>query len=272
MIKQVFIIIFLFILFVYPTEIYAAIVINEIMPHPENGPDWIELYNSEKNNEDLSGWTISDSSSVLITFPDGTKFSTTSAFLKIDKSNRLNNNGDTVILADKSGQKVDEKMYTADPGINLTLGRYPDGSPNWGVLDFATPQSDNTHFRIIQASPTPYISPTHKAIMTATRAVSITQQIIPTSTPEPANTPLLTSFESHKQFIQNTTTTPESVKGSTESGLILGTEELVSSNGSSLASRNYSFNIIYYMLGGGVLCIGIAVVKSIKEIGMKKTI
>ena len=51
-----------------PPLIYAAgtIVINEIMPAPASGNEWVELYNPGTTPIDISGWKIDDSIRVAV--------------------------------------------------------------------------------------------------------------------------------------------------------------------------------------------------------------
>ncbi len=36
----------------------ASVVINEIMPHPASGNDWVELYNPGTTTVDLTNWAL----------------------------------------------------------------------------------------------------------------------------------------------------------------------------------------------------------------------
>lgn len=52
----------------------ARMRINELFSKPEDGDDWVELYNAGTAEADLSGWHLSDqlSGEDQYTFPDGT--------------------------------------------------------------------------------------------------------------------------------------------------------------------------------------------------------
>lgn len=85
----------------YPDGIF----INEIMASPE-GPDeeneWIELYNSNNFETDLSGWKIQDSTGAQTTYiiPKNTKIAENGflVFKRINTKITLNNDGDGLAL------------------------------------------------------------------------------------------------------------------------------------------------------------------------------
>lgn len=161
----------------------ASVVINEILPHPSSGDDWIELFNTEAFEVDISGWIIEDSTSKIKTTPEETKFTTMSAYLQIFVSNRLNNSGDTLKLKNKEGVSVDEKSYNKDPGVDISLGRFPDGSNSWGVLTASSPNSANSNY-----------SPTT------------------TNAPEPTEKPTVTSKSGSKEQVNTVTNSTPATK------------------------------------------------------------
>lgn len=95
----------------------SAIKINEIEMNPEDGRDgkeWIELYNDENEDIDLSGWEVWEgivnklvNPKRILTIPDETTLQTGEYFI-IEFSNKLNNDGDYVLLKDSSGNEIDE--------------------------------------------------------------------------------------------------------------------------------------------------------------------
>ena len=68
----------LLILWLLPQFVSAQIVINEIMynPRAQQGDDWnqewIELFNTTDQEQDVGGWTFSDASGTTFTLPGGT--------------------------------------------------------------------------------------------------------------------------------------------------------------------------------------------------------
>jgi len=99
---------------VYPSNIF----INEILPSPE-GPDaeeeWIEIFNKNDFEVDLSDWEIKDAVGRTKTyvFPKGTKISV-KGFLVLKRpitKITLNNNGDGVLFIQPDGKIIDEVSY-----------------------------------------------------------------------------------------------------------------------------------------------------------------
>lgn len=252
----------LFILFfiISPAQIYASVVVNEIMPHPSLGVDWIELYSTESQEVDLSGWKIEDSTGILETFSEGTKIGSSSAFMQISKSNRLNNGGDTVRIKDKLGTVIDEKSYTEDPGIGITIGRYPDGTGNWGVLINASPNGSNSNL-----APTATLAPSSTPTLTPTPKLSNTPVPSATSKPQNSATPTgkISSSITSEPTINSGVQSTDIVNLSPIEGLkevnVLGESKETDSNKTSLP-------LLIVLLGGGVVCIAFAVFLSFKQI------
>lgn len=172
----------------------SSIVLNEIMPHPSPGNDWVELYNPTADSIDLTRWTLTDSTSTMKTLSGSI---TANGFITFDLSNRLNNSGDSIYLKDSTGNEIDNYSYNSDPGLNQSIGRSPDGN-NWTILTSSSKGSTNgepaptptstptpTPTPIPAPSKTPAPSPTPKK--TANPTQSTTQS--PTSTPHSTPTP-----------------------------------------------------------------------------------
>jgi hypothetical protein len=142
-----------------PSSRRSALVFSEIMYHPTNRPDgrnleFVELYNSNPWDEDLSGWRLTGEWD--FTFPHGTSiaglgflvvastpadlqavYGTTNALGGF--TNRLNNGGGTLRLRKKSGGVVLDLDYSDQPpwpvaadgaGHSLVLAR-----PSYGESD-----------------------------------------------------------------------------------------------------------------------------------------
>jgi hypothetical protein len=108
--KKYFIAIILFLIIL---ETISSIRINEIEINPVDGKlgkEWVEIYNDENEDIDISGWSIYDgmaSEKKRYTFPDGTVLEKED-YLTVDfNSMVLNNGGDFVILKDKNGEEID---------------------------------------------------------------------------------------------------------------------------------------------------------------------
>jgi len=108
---------------------FAAPVINEVMPKPvgisEADGEWVEIHNKGTESTDVSGWTLSDASSVRYTFAPTTTLAAGQYFVVCsDKTvntevacddqwsggNILNNTGDTLTLSDAT-TTVDSFTY-----------------------------------------------------------------------------------------------------------------------------------------------------------------
>lgn len=100
-----------------PTQNYSSnILLNEILPYPSNGPEWVELYN-QGGETDLSGWQIDDTQdgSAPIFIPRGTKIQNQSYLVFKLNKNIFNNDGDTVRLLWPTGQVLHQVSYQKAP-------------------------------------------------------------------------------------------------------------------------------------------------------------
>jgi len=105
-----------------PTASTSDVFINEILPSPE-GPDaeeeWIEIFNNNDFEVDLSDWEIKDiaGKTKVYTFPENTKIAIKEFFvLKRPVSKiTLNNDGDGVNFVRPDGKIVDEISYDRAP-------------------------------------------------------------------------------------------------------------------------------------------------------------
>lgn len=103
---------------IYP----SGIVINEILPSPE-GPDekeeWIEIFNQNDFEVNLSGWQILDAIGATKTyaFPEETKISPQgfSVLSRPTAKITLNNDGDGLNLIQPDGKTIDAVNYEKAP-------------------------------------------------------------------------------------------------------------------------------------------------------------
>jgi hypothetical protein len=189
MCKKACLIFFLFFLYFYPQKVFAeSIVINEIFVHPTSGGDeWIEIYNP--TSTDLTTYFIDDdtnfandigsSKKQLINITNGTYA------VFILSSSMFNNSGDFVVLFDTNGNIVDQYEYTADPGVDVSIGRTPNENGALQVLESQTQGSANSGvFPTATATPTkiptPTKTPTPTKIPTPTKTPTVTKYISPT--------------------------------------------------------------------------------------------
>lgn len=119
---------------VYPSGVY----INEILPNPKGSDEtdeWIELYNSNAFDVDLSGWQLQDRAGTIKThsIPSVTMILANGflIFGRPDTKIMLNNEGDGVSLLAPSGKVANSVSF-----VNAPLGQSYNRSSNnwvWGV-------------------------------------------------------------------------------------------------------------------------------------------
>lgn len=100
-------------LYLSPKKIQAKVIINEVLPYPEDGVEAIELIYAAEDSDviekEITAWTIWDRLGTIHTF-DETAIKQ-DEFLVITFFNKLRNSGDSVILKDEQGFTVDEFHY-----------------------------------------------------------------------------------------------------------------------------------------------------------------
>ena len=144
---------------VIPEETYpAGVVFNEILPSPEGSDtteEWIEIYNQNGFEIDLSDWKIEDTTgkTTPYLFPAGTKIPQ-NGFLVLKRPETkitLNNDGDGLNLFSPSKEKKDAVSYEKAPlgqSYNLT-------SKGWTWSSKLTPGALN----IISTKETKQVTP-----------------------------------------------------------------------------------------------------------------
>jgi len=130
-----------------PGPFPSGVFINEILPSP-TGPDeteeWIEIYNSNNSEVDISGWQIQDAKGKIksYSFPAGTKISP-QGFLVLSRPTTkvtLNNDGDGLNLIQPDGKIIDTVSFEKAPQ-GQSYNKTGDG---WIWSDNLTPGSVNT--------------------------------------------------------------------------------------------------------------------------------
>lgn len=122
----------------------ASVVINEMeLNPPENGVDWIEIFNPGNESVDISGWTaeITDGSWVgkLPAVPAGTILPAGGFYVFNGQSSWNHNDGGYATLYSASGEEMDRTAKRQDSMNNdFTYGRHPDGydtntDGDWGL-------------------------------------------------------------------------------------------------------------------------------------------
>lgn len=173
---------FLFFFFFFISKnINAEIRINEIYPAPLTGEsEWIELYNNENVELNLSDYLLKDLANNLITLsgtiePFGYHIATSSSI--------LNNSGDTIYVL-KNGIEIDTVQYGSTT-FDYSFSRCPDGIDPFSKTTVITKNLSNNSICEPTFTPTetPTPSPSPTPILTDTPTAT------PTSTPLPSNTP-----------------------------------------------------------------------------------
>jgi len=160
----------------------SAQVINEFLPHPSVGnPEWVEFYNASDSADYMKDYFLDDDLDFVndlgspkhklsdldisnITFPT------------VNLASFLNNGGDFVVLFNAEGIVIDQFQYTSDVGIDISLGRIPDGT---GVFT-SLPQNSKG---VANSTPTPTSTPVPTSAPTS--VPTATPTIVPTTMPTP---------------------------------------------------------------------------------------
>lgn len=145
----------------------AKLVINEFLPNSVNTDyEWIELYNDDTLSVNISQYNISEEAAsknftikdiilepksfiVLVRSDEIFNKTYATAGVKIIEygdvvaSLNLNDGGDSIFLYDSNGQLTDSIKDYANPGENVSIGRYPDGASEVTNLMEQTPGAKN---------------------------------------------------------------------------------------------------------------------------------
>jgi competence ComEA-like helix-hairpin-helix protein len=133
---------------IYPDGVF----INEILPSPEGADEeneWIELYNSNSFEVNISGWKLKDTVGTpkIFTIPANTKIAAlgTIAFWRPETKITLNNDGDGVVLLKPDGETADSVSFEKAK----TGQTYPDKSAN--LSNAALPKREKSVNNILEA-------------------------------------------------------------------------------------------------------------------------
>jgi len=126
------------------------VVLNEFLPDPHVAfsDEWIELYNPQSYDADLSGYFLDDivgGGTSPYQIPIGTVIPA-NGFLVLYKSTTgiaLNNDGDTVNLLKPDGSTVVDSYSYSSSSNDVSYGRETDGGATWTTFTSPTPGTSN---------------------------------------------------------------------------------------------------------------------------------
>ncbi|MBI4129858.1 lamin tail domain-containing protein [Candidatus Roizmanbacteria bacterium] len=156
----------------------SPVVLNEFVV--DGDIEWVELYIASESADFLRTFWLDDDTDFMEDAGSGKKKSldgivASGIYPYFELNSFFNNSGDAVVLFDNSGTIIDQYSYTNSPGKNNAIGRNPDGTGAFALLEAATKGGANS--AISQPSPTVTPSPT--------KIPALTKPPAPTKTPKP---------------------------------------------------------------------------------------
>lgn len=128
----------------------GVLIINELVSDPNEGEEWVELFNASNDDVDTTGWTLQEGSGKTTPLTD--EVLSAGAYLVIESiKGNLNNAGDSLTLTDAADHVIDSMSYgdePAAPNKGESLGRTHDGA--WSVTDTPTPGKSNQFNEVIE--------------------------------------------------------------------------------------------------------------------------
>ncbi len=98
---------------ILPTYPVGTLVINEVLPNPMEGEEWVEIFNPYNNVIPLGGWKVRDASGRAVPLPN--QLLGWQQFVVVRKaSGWLNNDAEAVELMDPTGNVIDRVEYTKE--------------------------------------------------------------------------------------------------------------------------------------------------------------
>jgi uncharacterized protein YdeI (BOF family) len=119
------------------------LVINELLPDPTDGEEWVEIHNPNSFPVDVTGWSIIDGANHGTEL--GNKILNAGGYLIIENpSGNLNNSGDMIVLQNAEEETIDNVSY-GNAGYDIprdgdTLARFDD---SFAITDNPTPGDAN---------------------------------------------------------------------------------------------------------------------------------
>ena len=262
---------------------FASPLINEFSVAPSDKYDWVELYSSE--SVDISGYKLADETGVFETIPASTTLGP-GIYYVVSKYQRLDNEGDTIILKDTQDQTVDQISYGGEgevciPSSEGSIARIPDGGNVYDRLLVNSKGAANS-----QTATDPCPSPTPIPTNTSAPTPNPTDSPVPTKTPTPTKAPTSTTTPTIKAaptinlIITPTTFLGEEVNENNQGDLllagsgVLGEENTIADNvstksGSNKKDKPFPVFAIFFIVTGGIF-ISFAVFLFVKQRKMRE--
>ncbi|MFH0857628.1 MAG: lamin tail domain-containing protein [Candidatus Magasanikbacteria bacterium] len=121
-------------------SITEKILINEVMPYPNEGVEWIEFFNPGGTAIDITGWKLLDNAGTELLVGSVEPY----GFLVVTSTSRFNNGGDLVLLRNEADEMIDRVYY----------GNYTDEFRTESEENAIAPHKGNTLARVQGASDT----------------------------------------------------------------------------------------------------------------------
>lgn len=155
------------------------ISINEFMPNPSDGPEWVELYNGNDVNVTLINWYIDDAENTGSTpYTFSVSIEKNSLATIPLKTAMLNNNGDTVRLLNTLKQQVNTTSYTISEE-DKSISKQKDGT--WCTANATQGYENDNCINTITTALTTKISPT-PSVQSAAISIHNSAHIYPSVT------------------------------------------------------------------------------------------
>lgn len=169
-----------------PKSIFAKVIINEVLPYPEDGVELLELVftpdNFSQTQINLHNWSIWDelaTPSCLYTFGEETL--AIGELMVKSFSNKLNNSGDSIIIKNDNGEIQDVFTYlNSKKGMsfarfNFNSDNFVLAPPSFGLINNISPTSTLTTTPLPTTEPT---STLEKIIPTISNNDQLTNNVI----------------------------------------------------------------------------------------------
>ena len=116
----------------------GQVLINEVLPAPSIGPEWVELYNTTTSTINLGYCYVDDivAGSASYQIPAGTIIPA-HGFWTLDRTNYFNNTGDDVRFLKEDAATVMDSFTYGNTGSDVSWYRFPDGG-NWAASPTAS--------------------------------------------------------------------------------------------------------------------------------------